>query len=73
MKKKVLALSMHKFGSNVIEKCLVHAEIKQRDELINEILTAKLANDETNAPYQSNVQNFTLTDQIKDKYGNYVI
>ena len=39
-------LSMHKFGSNVIEKCLVHADTKQRDELISEILNAKLFNDD---------------------------
>ena len=28
IKKKVLALSMHKFGSNVIEKCLIHSDKK---------------------------------------------
>ena len=26
MKKRVLTLSIHKFGSNVIEKCLVHSD-----------------------------------------------
>jgi Pumilio-family RNA binding repeat len=28
IKKKVLMLSNHKFGSNVIEKCLVHSDRK---------------------------------------------
>ena len=28
IKKKVLMLASHKFGSNVIEKCLVHSERK---------------------------------------------
>jgi pumilio RNA-binding family len=28
MKKKVIHLSLHKFGSNVIEKCLVHGDKK---------------------------------------------
>lgn len=37
---------MHKFGSNVIEKCLVHADKKQREELVSEILSAKLTSDD---------------------------
>jgi len=38
IKKKVLLLSSHKFGSNVIEKCLVHSDKKQKEDIINEIL-----------------------------------
>lgn len=26
MKRRVLTLSIHKFGSNVIEKCLIHSD-----------------------------------------------
>lgn len=38
-------LSMHKFGSNVIEKCLVHADRNQREELIGEIHNVNLYNE----------------------------
>lgn len=38
IKKRVIQLSMHKFGSNVIEKCLVHSDKKQKDEIIGEII-----------------------------------
>lgn len=41
-------LSSHKFGSNVIEKCLVHSEKKQKEDIIGEILQAKIgAEDQT--------------------------
>lgn len=63
-------LSMHKFGSNVIEKCLQFSEKKQKDEIIQEILVAKISEDES---YSSTNQVVTLTDLMKDKYGNYVI
>jgi hypothetical protein len=39
----VLLLSTHKFGSNVIEKCLAHGDKKQKEEIINEIIQAKVA------------------------------
>ena len=71
MKKKILSLSTHKFGSNVIEKCLQHGDRKQKDEIITEILVAKIT-DEDQA-YQSSHQSVTLMDLMKDKYGNYVI
>jgi pumilio RNA-binding family len=38
IKKKVLMLCTHKFGSNVIEKCLVHSDTRQKEEIISEIL-----------------------------------
>ena len=28
MKRKVMELSIHKFGSNVIEKCLMYSDVK---------------------------------------------
>ena len=61
---------MHKFGSNVIEKCLIHSEKKQKDEIIGEIIAAKLC-DEDNHSNRSHT--LTLQDLMKDKYGNYVI
>jgi len=46
MKKKILSLSTHKFGSNVIEKCLQHGDRKQKDEIITEILVAKITDED---------------------------
>jgi pumilio RNA-binding family len=46
MKRKVVNLSIHKFGSNVIEKCLIHSDKRQRDDLITEILQARLNSDD---------------------------
>jgi Pumilio-family RNA binding repeat len=46
IKKKVLLLSSHKFGSNVIEKCLVYSERKQKEDIISEILQARLGGNE---------------------------
>lgn len=43
IKKKVLMLSTHKFGSNVIEKCLVHSEKRQKEDIINEIVQVRVS------------------------------
>jgi hypothetical protein len=45
-----MIFSTHKFGSNVIEKCLIHGDKKQREDLINEMLAARLTEEE---PYSS--------------------
>ncbi len=47
IKKKVLMLSNHKFGSNVIEKCLVHSDRKQKDEIITEYLGVRISANDT--------------------------
>lgn len=76
IKKKVLMLSSHKFGSNVIEKCLVHSERKQKEDIILEILQAKVATidpAEDTQSRSSNTGQITLQDLMRDKYGNYVI
>jgi hypothetical protein len=41
---------MHKFGSNVIEKCLQHSDPKQKDDLIEELIQVRLMDDDS---YQS--------------------
>jgi hypothetical protein len=64
---------MHKFGSNVIEKCLIYADKRQREDLISEIIAAKVTSDDSSGVYSVNNQNYTLMDLVKDKYGNYVI
>mmetsp|Transcript_39159 Transcript_39159/g.37505 ORF Transcript_39159/g.37505 Transcript_39159/m.37505 type:complete len:82 (-) Transcript_39159:423-668(-) len=72
MRKKVLMLSLHKFGSNVIEKCLVFGDPKQKEDIINEVVYARINNEEGQS-HATSYQNNTLNDLIKDKYGNYVI
>ena len=38
IKGKVVDLSIHKFASNVVEKCLQHGSDRDRAEVIDEIL-----------------------------------
>ena len=61
MRRRILEMSTHKFGSNVIEKCILHCTLKQRRDIIKEIVGDKTEND---AP---------LYQMIKDRFGNYVV
>jgi len=51
-------MSLHKYASNVIEKCLLYGNSVNRKKLLDEILL-----DNTT----------TLTTMMRDMYGNYVI
>ena len=73
IKKKVLMLSSHKFGSNVIEKCLMHSDRKQKDEIISEIIQARIARETDDTMSRSSNNSISLQDLMRDKYGNYVI
>ncbi|KAF1917823.1 armadillo-type protein [Ampelomyces quisqualis] len=53
--------SMHKFASNVVERCLVCGNDEQRRMLVDALITKK-------KPGENNV-----LDLLKDGYGNYVI
>merc|ERR1719445_1453276 len=55
----VLYLSKNKYGSNVVERCLQKANDKQRDYLLDQVLSKK------------NKQ--ALVEMVKHKYANYVI
>lgn len=39
VKGNVLELSQHKFASNVVEKCVLHASRADRNQLIEEVCT----------------------------------
>ena len=54
-------MSIHKFSSNVIEKCLHFGKNKERNHLIDEVLLR-----------EDKMQN-SLVSLVKDKFGNYVI
>lgn len=61
VKGQVLALSKHKFASNVVEKCIAFGSVEERHELIEEALIP-------GADGQSGIASL-----MKDQYGNYVL
>ena len=58
---KIFEYSLHKFASNVVEKCLALGNKVQTQRIVNEIIE------------QDNKTNNALLSLVKDKYGNYVI
>ena len=62
LKGRILEMSIHKFASNVIERCLHYGTKDQKEDIINEIIAPK---DENNHD--------PLVILVKDKFGNYVI
>jgi pumilio RNA-binding family len=58
---KIYEMSIHKFASNVIERCLHFGSKEEKDHLIDEII---LKGDK--------VHN-SLISLVKDKFGNYVV
>ena len=54
-------MSIHKFASNVIERCLHFGSKEQRDAIIDEIISI-----------DDSVHN-SLLGLVKDKFGNYVV
>ncbi|OXB55028.1 hypothetical protein ASZ78_012375 [Callipepla squamata] len=58
---KVLALSQHKFASNVVEKCVTHASRAERALLIDEVCC------QNDGPHSA------LYTMMKDQYANYVV
>ena len=54
-------MSIHKYASNVIEKCLHYGTDEQKIKLINELLNK-----------DDNVHD-SLISLVKDKFGNYVV
>ena len=58
---RIYEMSIHKFASNVIEKCLYNGTDEQKTEIINELLNKG-----------DNVHD-SLISLVKDKFGNYVV
>ncbi|KAK9467173.1 armadillo-type protein [Lipomyces arxii] len=61
VKENVLQFSKHKFASNVVEKCIVFGDSRQRQMIIDEILRVRLDG------------SLPLTAMMKDQFANYVI
>eukprot|EP00747_Dinoflagellata_sp_TGD_P167095 gnl/TRDRNA2_/TRDRNA2_190949_c0_seq1.p1 gnl/TRDRNA2_/TRDRNA2_190949_c0~~gnl/TRDRNA2_/TRDRNA2_190949_c0_seq1.p1 ORF type:complete len:625 (-),score=160.63 gnl/TRDRNA2_/TRDRNA2_190949_c0_seq1:107-1807(-) len=62
MRGKVLEMSLQKFSSNVLEKCLLHSTDKDRNKIINEILN----------PPDNYLPSEAVRTMIFHPYGNYV-
>ena len=79
VKGRVVELSMHKFSSNLIEKCLLYGADAQRDAIVAEML---LPRDGPN-PYPSggpnlypgapDEDNLALNEMVRDQYANFVV
>ena len=61
LKGRIYEMSIHKFASNVIEKCILNGTDEQKAEMIHELL-----NKGDNA-------HDSLISLVKDKFGNYVV
>ena len=61
VKGNVLAMSKHKFASNVVEKCVSFGGIDDRHEIIDEVATTKA---------DGTTPLFTM---MKDQFANYVV
>lgn len=61
--------SMHKFASNVVEKCLLFASKKDRDDIIWSVINVTF---DLNNPVDSRGQ-CALEAMVRDPYANYVV
>jgi hypothetical protein len=61
IKGKVYDLSIHRFASNIIERCLYFGTNEQKNDLIDEVLK------------KEDKANNSIISLVKDKYGNYVV
>ena len=58
---KVYELSIHKFASNIIERCLYFGSKEQKNILIDEVLS------------KEDIAHDSIISLVKDKFGNYVV
>lgn len=61
-KGKFFSFSMHKFASNVIEKCIIRANKKQKQDIFTDIIGS-----------EKNYNEQRIFEMITDQFGNYVI
>ena len=61
LKGNIYKYSFHKFASNVVERCLIYGNEKQKKDIINEIIELS----EDNSDY--------IINMVKDRFANYVV
>lgn len=59
---EIVPLSLHKFGSNVVEKCLFYSPKAMKEKVLDKVINVPI----TNSP-------FTLVEMMNNKYANYVV
>ena len=79
VKGRVVDLSMHKFSSNLIEKCLLYGADAERDAIVAEMLAPRGGPN----PYPSggpsaypgapDDDNIALNEMVRDQYANFVV
>jgi hypothetical protein len=75
---RVVELSMHKFSSNLVEKCLLHGSHDERDGLVAEMLQPLVGGHAGGAgpaaPASDDPAPATaLNAMVKDQYANFVV
>lgn len=68
---KIVLMSMHKFASNVVEKCLIYGSVDERDKLVQSMLGQGSPPDsalDSSSDGQDPFQRMMI-----DQYGNYVV
>ena len=79
VKGRVVDLSVHKFSSNLIEKCLLYCADEQRDAIVAEMLLPRGgpnpypgggSNFYPGAPDEDNI---ALNEMVRDQYANFVV
>ena len=58
----IVELSMHKYGSNVVEKCLQHLSADRKSQIVDRLVSVPIAH-----------QQITLIDMLQSKYANFVV
>jgi hypothetical protein len=58
----LVELSLHKFGSNVVEKCLLHSPADRKPQIVDGLVSVPV-----------NGGQFTISDMMNSKYGNFVV
>ncbi|MFM7858706.1 MAG: hypothetical protein ACKO96_43995 [Flammeovirgaceae bacterium] len=58
----IVELSMHKYGSNVVEKCLQHLPADRKSQIVDRLVSVPIA-----------YQQITLVDMLQSKYANFVV
>ena len=57
----LVEMAMHKFGSNVVEKCLLFAPSERKEQIVDRLVSVPLQGENT------------MADLMQSKFGNFVV